>query len=125
MTWIHFSIVGALYCGLAVGFGAFGAHALKNMLSEYALGVFETGVKYQFYHGLALLNLGFLASRLEGTSLQVAGYSFIGGVIIFSGSLYTLSLTGHKWLGAITPLGGALFIVGWVSLIFALAAKTS
>ena len=108
----------AAFCAmLAVAFGAFGAHALKDRLDAYALGVFETAVQYHFMHSLALLAVGILAlSQPHTVLLKSAGWLFLVGVVIFSGSLYCLSLTGLKWLGAITPLGGLCFIAGWACL---------
>jgi uncharacterized membrane protein YgdD (TMEM256/DUF423 family) len=105
---------------LAVAFGAFGAHALKNRLDDYALGVFQTAVQYHFYHSFALLAVGLLALNQPHTMLlKSSGSLFLLGMLIFSGSLYTLSLTGIKWLGAITPLGGLAFIAGWACLAVA------
>ena len=115
MFWTRVALFGILYCGLAVALGAFGAHALKARLSEYALGVFETGVRYQFYHGLGLLALSLLAERHETLSLRIAAYLMIGGVLVFSGSLYTLALSSQKWWGAIAPIGGSLLLGGWLS----------
>ena len=103
---------------LAVALGAFGAHALKNRLDEYALSVYETAVQYQFYHSLALLAVGLLALQLPASrALHTSGIAFIVGILIFSGSLYLLSFTGIRWLGAITPIGGVAFMVGWLALI--------
>ena len=105
---------------LAVAFGAFGAHALKNRLDEYSLGVFETAVQYHFIHSLALLAVGIVAlSQPHTVLLKSAGWMFFLGILVFSGSLYCLSLTGIKWLGAITPLGGLAFIAGWACLCVA------
>ena len=102
---------------LAVAFGAFGAHALQNRLDEYSLGVFETAVQYHFIHSLALLAVGIVAmSQPHTVLLKSAGWMFFLGILVFSGSLYCLSLTGIKWLGAITPLGGLAFIAGWACL---------
>lgn len=102
---------------LAVAFGAFGAHALKGRLDDYALGVFQTAVQYHFYHSLALLAVGVLAlSQGHSGLLRSSGLLFVLGIILFSGSLYCLSLTEIKWLGAVTPLGGLAFIAGWVCL---------
>lgn len=108
----------AAFCAmLAVAFGAFGAHALKGRLDTYALGVFETAVQYHFMHSLALLAVGILAlSQPHTVLLKSAGWLFLVGIVVFSGSLYCLSLTGIKWLGAITPLGGLCFIAGWACL---------
>ena len=111
----------AILAGLSVAAGAFASHALKEKLTERALEIFETGAKYQMYHSLALLLVAVLLSRAEAsqTSLIAAGFAFIIGIGIFSGSLYGLSLSGINWLGAITPLGGVAFLVGWVCLAIA------
>ena len=112
-----FITLAALSGMLAVVFGAFGAHALKNRLDDYAMGVFETAVQYHFYHTLALLGVGLLALTLpESPLLKSSGWLFTVGLVVFSGSLYVLSLTGLRWLGAVTPLGGLAFIAGWVCL---------
>lgn len=101
----------------AVILGAFGAHGLKNRLDAYYMGVFETAVQYHFYHSLALLAVGMLAlSQPQTTMLKSSGWLFLLGIFIFSGSLYLLSITGVRWLGAITPLGGLAFIGGWACL---------
>jgi len=102
--------------------GAFGAHALRATLeAQGRLDTFETAVKYQFYHTLALLAIGLLMSKMNQRLLGYAGYAMTGGIIIFSGSLYVLCLTGIRWLGAITPIGGVLMIVGWALLFWAVA----
>jgi uncharacterized membrane protein YgdD (TMEM256/DUF423 family) len=102
---------------LAVGFGAFGAHGLKTRFDEYSMGVFETAAQYQFYHSLALLAVGVIALNQPQTiMLKSSGWLFFIGIVIFSGSLYLLSFTGLRWLGAITPLGGLAFIGGWACL---------
>jgi uncharacterized membrane protein YgdD (TMEM256/DUF423 family) len=102
---------------LAVAFGAFGAHALKSRLDDYALGVFQTAVQYHFYHSLALLAVGVIALNQPQTAmLKSSGWLFLIGIVVFSGSLYALSITGVRWLGAITPLGGLAFIAGWACL---------
>jgi uncharacterized membrane protein YgdD (TMEM256/DUF423 family) len=112
-----FITLAALSGMLAVVLGAFGAHALKARLDDYALGVFETAVQYHFYHSFALLAVGLIAmSQPQITLLKTSGWLFIIGMPIFSGSLYLLSITGVKWLGAITPLGGLCFIAGWACL---------
>ncbi len=120
MTRIFLSVA-AILAGLAVAAGAFASHALKEKLTERALEIFETGAKYQMYHALALLVVGLLLSRAQTpqTLLIAAGNAFIVGIVIFSGSLYGLSLSGIKWLGAITPLGGAAFLIGWGCLAIA------
>lgn len=102
-------------CGLAVALGAFGAHGLKERLTPEMLAVFEVGVRYHFYHGLALLALTLAPGRLWGSPWAGrAGLAWIVGVAVFSGSLYLLSVTGVRWLGAITPIGGVAFILGWI-----------
>jgi uncharacterized membrane protein YgdD (TMEM256/DUF423 family) len=110
-----FLTIAAILAGLAVAAGAFASHALKERLTERALEIFETAARYQMYHALALFLVAVLLSQVESVppTLAIAGYAFIVGIAIFSGSLYVLSLTGIKWLGAITPLGGAAFLVGW------------
>lgn len=105
--------LGSVLAGLAVLFGAFGAHALRARLTPADLATFEIGVRYQMYHALALLAVAWAMSRWEGTGLVVAGWLFVGGITVFSGSLYVLVLTGQRWLGAITPIGGVALIVGW------------
>jgi uncharacterized membrane protein YgdD (TMEM256/DUF423 family) len=108
--------LGTVLAGLAVGLGAFGAHALKAKLSAPDLAIFETGVRYQMYHALALLAVAWAAARWEGPLTNAAGWLFLAGVILFSGSLYALVLTGHRWLGAVTPFGGLAFLAGWALL---------
>jgi uncharacterized membrane protein YgdD (TMEM256/DUF423 family) len=110
-------------CGsgaLGVIFGAFGAHALKDRLGPQMIAVFETGVRYQMIHALALLIAGLAVARAgpRGAGrIATAGWLFLAGTIIFSGSLYVLTLTGERWIGAITPLGGLSFIAGWLFLL--------
>lgn len=112
--------IGALAGMLAVIFGAFGAHALRGRLDSYALGVFETAVQYHFYHALALVAVGVLAlHQPQSALLRSGGWLFLLGLLLFSGSLYLLALTGTRWLGAITPLGGLAFIAGWACLAVA------
>lgn len=112
-----FITLAALSGMLAVTFGAFGAHALKGRLDDYAMGVFETAVQYHFYHSLALLAVGIIAlSQPQTVMLKSSGWLFLIGILVFSGSLYLLSFTGVRWLGAITPLGGLAFIGGWACL---------
>lgn len=112
-----FITLASLSAMLAVAFGAFGAHALKGRLDDYALGVFQTAVQYHFYHSLALLGVGILAvSQPHTTLLKTSGWLFFLGILVFSGSLYLLSISGIRWLGAITPLGGLAFLAGWACL---------
>ncbi|MBA3582832.1 MAG: DUF423 domain-containing protein [Gammaproteobacteria bacterium] len=116
-----FLLAGAVFNLLAVVLGAFGAHALKNKLSADLLRVYHTAVEYQFYHALALLAIGILMLQWpHNTVLKSSGLSFFVGVLIFSGSLYALALSSVRWLGAITPLGGVAFIIGWILLSLAI-----
>jgi uncharacterized membrane protein YgdD (TMEM256/DUF423 family) len=110
---------GGLFMLLDVAFGAFGAHALKDKLSAEMKAVFETGVRYQAYHALALFVVAWLASQWPGPRVDQAGWCFVAGILLFSGSLYALSLTGVKVLGAITPIGGLLFMIGWLLVMLA------
>jgi uncharacterized membrane protein YgdD (TMEM256/DUF423 family) len=114
-----FMFIGALMAGVGVGLGAFGAHGLRGRLSPEMLAVFETGVRYHMYHALALLATAALMPRIDGRAVIIAGWSFITGILIFSGSLYALALTGVTTLGAITPIGGVAFLVGWIALLVA------
>ena len=111
--------IGALMAGVGVGLGAFGAHGLRGRLSPEMLAVFETGVRYHMYHALALLATAALMPRIDGRAVIIAGWSFTTGILIFSGSLYALALTGVTTLGAITPIGGVAFLVGWIALLVA------
>lgn len=114
-----FFVLGSFSAALGVVLGAFGAHALRAHLSTDLLNTFETGVRYQMYHAFALLAAALAISRYGPSSLLgAAGVLFILGTLIFSGSLYLLSVTRVKWLGAITPLGGISFIAGWLCLAF-------
>ena len=112
-----FLIIAGISGSLAVALGAFGAHALQSMLSPKDLATFHTGVEYQFYHTLALIGVALLARRNESRALQVAGYLFLTGIVLFSGSLYTLTLTDIRSLGMVAPIGGMSFIVGWIGLL--------
>ena len=117
-----FLILGSLLGGLAVMIGAFGAHALKDQLeSSGRLDIFETAVKYQFYHALALIFVAILIFNVKHNLLNYAGISFIIGTIIFSGSLYVLCLSGISKIGMITPIGGVFMIIGWVLLLMGIA----
>jgi len=111
--------VGALMGFVGVGLGAFGAHALRGRLSPEMLAIFETAVRYQMYHAIALLAVAAMMSKVDGRSVVIAGWSFIAGILIFSGSLYALALTGVTMLGAITPIGGLALLAGWVALAIA------
>jgi uncharacterized membrane protein YgdD (TMEM256/DUF423 family) len=111
-----FFALGAAFAGLAVALGAFGAHALQTKLAPADLATFEIAVRYQMYHGLGLLAVAWAMTRWEASTLPIAGWSFVIGIAVFSGSLYLLVLTGTRWLGAITPIGGVAFILGWALL---------
>ena len=115
----HFFGIGALSAFVAVAAGAFGAHTLRGALTPDLLDIFETAARYQMYHALALLAVGWVTSRGPSRGASVAGWLFVLGTVLFSGSLYALSLSGARWLGAITPLGGAAFLGGWLALAWA------
>jgi len=115
-----FLLCGAGYGLLGVVFGAFAAHALRARLAPDLLAVFHSGVEYQFYHAFALLAVGLLLLLKPAPLLPLAGWCFALGVLLFSGSLYALALSGTRWLGAITPFGGLLFLAGWGLLIWSL-----
>ncbi|HYX32475.1 MAG TPA: DUF423 domain-containing protein [Oligoflexus sp.] len=119
MLWTLWVGLGALFAAIGVGLGAFGAHALKVRLSPEDLAIFEVGVRYQMYHALALIGVGAVAMRLESNLVKGAGWAFVIGILIFSGSLYALVATGTRILGAVTPIGGVAFIAGWLMLMIA------
>lgn len=108
--------LGALIAGLSVAMGAFGAHILESRLSDDDLSTYETAVTYQMYHALALLLLASLSKSIDDKDIKLIGWSFLIGIILFSGSLYILLLTNQSILGAITPLGGVAFLTGWFFL---------
>ena len=118
-----FLLLGALAGFAGVTLGAFGAHALRARLSPDMLAVFETGVRYQMYHALALLATAVLMTQNGGRLMASAGWSFVAGIVLFSGSLYVLALTGITALGAVTPIGGLAFLLGWACLAVAAAAR--
>jgi uncharacterized membrane protein YgdD (TMEM256/DUF423 family) len=111
-----FFVIGAVCGALGVAAGAFGAHGLKGRLTPEMLAVFETGVRYQLVHALGLLAVGWAAGRWTSGAVRAAGWLFVVGVFLFSGSLYAMCLTGVRGLGAITPIGGVAFIAGWLLL---------
>lgn len=115
VDWILFA--GALTAGIAVAAGAFGAHGLVDRVTPERLQTFETAVRYQMYHGLALFGLAMLYRHKPISSIKTSAWLFVVGILIFSGSLYLLVLTDTPWLGAITPIGGVAFILGWIWLI--------
>jgi len=119
-----FLLIGSVLGFLGVAGGAFGAHALKARLSSDMLAVFETGVRYQMYHAFAVLIVAAAIGHLgDARLLVIAGWFFVAGVLLFSGSLYALALTGTGILGAITPIGGLLFLIGWACLAVFAATK--
>ena len=112
-------LVGAVAAFIGVGFGAFGAHGLRGRLTPEMLAVFETGVRYQMYHAFAIFATGLLMARMGGWLVSTAGWLFTIGIVLFSGSLYALALSGVRVLGAVTPLGGLCFLAGWLALAYA------
>ncbi len=112
-------MLGAISGALAVAAGAFGAHALRTRLSAEMLAVFETAARYQMYHALGLALAAWVAYRFPGAAASWAGWLFVAGTVLFSGSLYALTLSGVRGLGAVTPLGGVAFIAGWIALAVA------
>jgi uncharacterized membrane protein YgdD (TMEM256/DUF423 family) len=111
--------IGALSAFTAVAAGAFGAHALRDRLTAEHLAVFETAARYQMYHALGLLAVAWAVTRWPNALPVWAGWLFVAGTVLFSGSLYILALTGIRWWGAVTPLGGAAFLAGWLILLVA------
>jgi len=120
----RFFALGAMLAMVGVAAGAFGAHALKSRLTPDMLAVFEVGVRYQLVHALALLAVAWAITRWPGRAALYAGALFIAGIVLFSGSLYLLALTGERSLGAITPFGGVAFLAGWACLAWA-ASRSS
>ncbi len=115
-------VLAAINGFVAVSLGAFAAHGLKSMLGPDLLATFQTGVQYHMYHALAMLAVGILVVQFPAQAgLRVAGYLFLAGILIFSGSLYVLALSGIRWLGAITPIGGVAFLAGWATLAWTIA----
>ena len=115
-----FFTAGAIAAFIAVALGAFGAHSLKTKISADMLNIFEVGVRYQVYHAFALIAVALATAKWPEASLNTAGWCFIAGIVIFSGSLYLLSFTGIRWFGAVTPIGGLAFLAGWAILIWSL-----
>lgn len=111
-----FTVVGGVSAFVAVAAGAFGAHLLRGRLSADLLAVFETGARYQMYHALGLFAVAMAYARWPTPLVRGAGWLFITGTVLFSGSLYVLALTGARWLGAVTPFGGLCLLAGWLSL---------
>lgn len=124
-----FLLIGTLLAGMAVALGAFGAHGLKKFVDNDTVAIYQTGVQYQMYHALALLVVGLLAERLSTSMVNYAGVLFIGGIVLFSGSLYliaslkAMNKVVSPAVGIMTPIGGLLFITGWLLLLFAIIKK--
>ena len=111
---VKFWFIAAAISGfLSVAFGAFGAHTLKNVLDEYGKSIYEKAVLYQMFHTIALFVVGILQHFVKDTSFSIAGWGFLIGILLFSGSLYAFAATGVKWLATITPFGGVAFLFGW------------
>ncbi len=106
---------------LSVALGAFGAHSLKNLLDEYGRSIYEKAVLYQMFHTVALLAVGVMQHLDKEASFSPAGWGFLIGILFFSGSLYLMAVTGAKWLGVLTPVGGVAFLFGWFWLVWTLA----
>lgn len=115
MIWIK---IGSLLMFLAVALGAFGSHALRGRLTDYSLDIYKTAVLYHMVHALGLFVVAWLSMQIHDTKITLAGNFMLAGIILFSGSLYLLAVTGQKWLGAITPLGGLSFLLAWLFLFF-------
>jgi uncharacterized membrane protein YgdD (TMEM256/DUF423 family) len=114
MIWVK---IGSVAMFLAVALGAFGSHALRGKLTEYSLDVFKTAVLYHMIHAMGLFVVAWMDMQIQDVKITLAGSFMLAGIILFSGSLYLLAVTGHKWLGAITPLGGVSFLLAWVFLL--------
>ena len=118
MIWTAWIGTGSLLAALGVGLGAFGAHGLKGRLTPDMLAIFDTAVRWHMYHALALIAVGMVATRIESFPLKLAGFAFVLGTILFSGSLYVMTLTGNRSLGIITPIGGVFLIAGWLAMAY-------
>lgn len=112
-------VIGALSGFLSVALGAFAAHGLQARVGPAELTVFETGARYQMYHALALFAVAWVAAQGGGTAATIAGWAFVAGTVLFSGSLYYLGLTGSRALVLVTPVGGLAFLIGWAALAMA------
>ena len=119
-----FAILGTAFGMLSVALGAFGAHGLRDKVEPRMIEVWQTAAQYNMYHALALIGVAWILSKTQHVGAQVAGWAFVLGIFLFSGSLYAMVLTGIKKLGAITPLGGLAFIIGWIALLVAATKLT-
>lgn len=124
MSWTIWIILGAISAGLSVLFGAFGAHALKSRLTAESMATFEIGVRYQMYHAIGLIALGLIAIKIDNVAIKVSGCSLFSGMLIFSGSLYGVSLLELRWMGMTAPVGGLLLMIGWFALAWAALAPS-
>lgn len=120
-----FIIMGAMSGFLSIAFGAFGAHAIKQWMSADLMAIYQTAVSYQIYHSLGLILVALVYQQQQNKLIKVAGWLMLSGILIFSGSLYTLSLTDTRWLGAITPIGGTLLLSAWLLLAFGVSKKNT
>ncbi len=120
MLYINHIIIGSFFCLMTVVLGAFGAHALKDILNEYGQSIYNKAVIYQMFHGLGILFVAILNSFISEYDLSVIIYFFTIGIVLFSGSLYILAISKVRWLGMLTPIGGVFFILGWIILILKL-----
>ena len=111
-------IFGSLFALLSVVFGAFGAHALKDYLNEYSKSIYEKAVLYQMFHALGIIAVSIIGENVKSIDISLSICCFIVGIVLFSGSLYILAVTNIKWLGAITPIGGIFFIIGWLIVFY-------
>ena len=112
--------IGGIFGFIGVVLGALGSHALKGQMSAQELTAFEVGVRYQMYHAFALFAIAWAYTRWPGKGLIISGWLFIAGTLLFSGSLYLMTLTGAKWLGPITPIGGLAFMAGWICMVWSI-----
>lgn len=125
LAWTMWISLGAAFAGLGVVLGAFGAHALREKFTPEAMNIFEIGVRYQMYHAFGVIFCGMVATRIDSGLIRGAAGCFSVGILVFSGSLYGLAFSGIRWLGAVTPVGGVLFIVGWVLLAISVQQTAS
>jgi len=120
-----FIIIGSIAGFLSVALGAFGAHGLKQLLSSELMAIYQTAVSYQIYHSLALILIALIFQHQQNKYIKAAGWIMLAGMLVFSGSLYLLTLTDTRWLGAITPIGGTLLLISWLLLGLGVFKKSS